>query len=169
MNLLLDVDIINLINDVNTVKALSTSDKNGVTHLVFKDSISCNVDGSNDGNIRFLELNETSRTNKNMIYSLWFKRLVSINILSAGEAGVKRRSYQIKGIPVKAIICGAEFEKNYSIVRDRLGPDADLSTIWVIEPREMREETAFVRIQAERRDYPLLGHLDRYTGNFGCN
>ena len=160
MSLSLDAEIISLINDANTIKVVATTDKNGIVHMVFKGSVSINQ----DGNIQFLELNETSQTNKNMIYSLWFKKLVSINILSADVTGSERKSYQIKGIPVKAVICGKEFEKNYTIVRERLGPDADLSAIWVIEPQEIREETASIRRQVERREYPLIGHLDRYAG-----
>jgi hypothetical protein len=99
-----------------------------------------------------------------MIYSLWFKKFVSINILSAGTTDSERKSYQIKGIPVKAIVCGKEFEQNYRMVRKHLGADADLSTIWIVEPHEIREETASIRRQIERTDYPLIGHLDRYVG-----
>jgi hypothetical protein len=159
----LDGKIISLINDTNTIKAVATTGRNGIVHVVFKGSVSVDTE-NHDGNIRFLELNETSQTNKNMIYSLWFKKLVSINILGADITDSERKSYQIKGIPVKAVICGKEFEKNYMLVRKHLGMDADLSTIWIIEPREIREETASVRRQAERRDYPLIGHLDRYAG-----
>jgi hypothetical protein len=162
MSLSLDANIISLINDTNTIKAVATTNKNGIVHVVFKDSVFINRDGQLDGNIRFFELNETSQTNKNMIYSLWFKKLVSINILSLTDSGPK--SYQIKGIPVKAVICGREFEINYTMVRKRFGADADLSTIWVIEPQEIREETASVRRQAEITKYPLIGHLDRYAG-----
>jgi hypothetical protein len=158
----LDAKIISLINDTNTIKAVATTDRNGIVHVVFKGSVSINKENY-DGNIRFLELNETSQTNKNMIYSLWFKKLVSISILSA-DIDSERKSYQIKGIPVKAIICGKEFEKTYSMVRKHLGTDADLSAIWIIEPQEIREETASIRRQIERTDYPLVGHLDRYTG-----
>jgi hypothetical protein len=156
MSLSLEAKIISLINDRSTVKAVATTNKNGIVHVVFKGSVSVNA----DGNIRFLELNETSQTNKNMIYSLWFKKLVSINILSADG----HKSYQIKGIPVKAVICGREFEKNYNVIRKRLGTDADPSTVWVIEPQEIREETVLVHRQTERTDYPFVGHLDRYAG-----
>jgi hypothetical protein len=90
--------------------------------------------------------------------------LVSINILNTDITDSERKSYQIKGIPVKAIICGKEFKKNHTLVRNYLGADADLSTIWIVEPQEIREEAASIRRQAERRDYPLIGHLDRYTG-----
>jgi hypothetical protein len=159
----LDAKIIDLINDKNTIKAVATTDRNGIVHIVFKGLVSVDTD-NHGGTIRFLELNETSQTNKNMTYSLWFKKTVSINILSAGITDSERKSYQIKGIPVKALICGKEFEESYRMVREYFGADADLSTIWIVEPQEIREETASIRRQAERKDYPLIGHLDRYAG-----
>jgi hypothetical protein len=73
------------------------------------------------------------------------------------------RSYQIKGIPVKALICGREFQDAYSAVQNTLGKDADLSTVWIIEPREIREETPGIRREEHREKYPLAGHLDRYV------
>lgn len=145
-------DIKSIINNPDSLKVVASTDRNNVVHVVFKGSVSADE----DGNIRFFELNETSQTNKNMAYSLWFKRFVSINVL-AGD----KRSYQIKGIPIRAIICGQEFERAYISVRER-GAGADLSTIWIIEPEEIREETPAVRQAEEREKYPLIGHLDRF-------
>ncbi|MDR3284032.1 MAG: hypothetical protein LBS97_02510 [Treponema sp.] len=154
MGLKLEEDVIRLINDPETVKAVASADKNGVVHLVYKGSVSVTPEGT----IQFLELNETSQTNKNLVYSLWFNRLISITV-----AGKDRRSYQIKGLPVRTIIAGKEFERQYVAVRERLGGDADLSAVWIIEPREIREETPAVRRAAERAEYPLIGHLDRFA------
>jgi hypothetical protein len=154
MSVQLNEKLISLIKENDTVKAVASTGKDGAVHLVYKGSVSVNP----DGNIQFLELNETSQNNKNLVYSLWFKRPVSINIL-----GKDNTSFQIKGIPLRAIITGKEFEQNYIAVRERLGKDADLSTIWVIEPTEVREETPAVRRQAEREKYPLIGHLDRFA------
>jgi hypothetical protein len=146
-------DIKSVINDPLSVKVLASVDRNGMVHAVFKESITADE----DGNIYFFELNETSQTNKNMTYSLWFKRSVSVNILTRDK-----KSYQIKGVPVRVVICGLEFEKAYVTVRERLGDGADLSAIWVIQPDEIREETPLVRRAEEREKYPLIGHLDRF-------
>jgi hypothetical protein len=154
MSALINEKITALFGDPATVKAIATTDKDGAVHLVYKDSLTVNP----DGNIQFYELNETSRNNKNMIYSLWFKRQIAINILAPDLT-----SYQIKGIPVRAVISGKEFEKAYVSVRERLGTDADLSTIWIIEPVEIREETYSVQKNIERTCYPLIGHLDRFV------
>jgi hypothetical protein len=147
-------DIESIVNDPDSVKVLASIDRNGVVHAVFKESIAT----TEDGNIYFLELNETSQTNKNMTYSLWFKHSVSVNILAKDKI-----SYQVKGTPTRTIICGPEFEKAYIAVQERLGADADLSAIWIIRPDEIREETPVVRQAEERKKYPLIGHLDRFS------
>jgi hypothetical protein len=154
MGLQISEKIAALFNDPAAVKAVASIDQNGTVHVVFKGSLLVN----SEGNIQFFELNETSRNNKNLAYSLWFKRLVAVTIL-----GPDRTSYQIKGIPVRAVISGREFEKAYVSIRERLGQDADLSTIWIIEPKEISEESYGIQKQIERTKYPLIGHLDRFV------
>jgi hypothetical protein len=153
MGIQMDENVKSLLKDTSSRKAIASIDRNGELHLVFKGSIT--IDG--DGNIRYFDLNETSQTNKNLTYSLWFNKKVTINVL-----GEDCTSYQIKGIPIRAIISGKEFEDAYIEVQERRGMDCDLSTIWIIEPTEVKEETFSVRQAEERQKYPLIGHLDRY-------
>jgi len=153
---ILDKKIVTVINNSDSVKALSTISRTGEPHVVYKGSLSAD----DDGYIRYFELNETSQTNKNLTYSLWFKKQVAINVLAKD-----RTSYQIKGIPIRAIICGREFEEAYIAVRKRLGKDADLSTIWIIKPTAAQEETFQVRQREQLEKYPLIGHLDRFVIN----
>jgi hypothetical protein len=153
MSAVISQKVADLIRDPNTLKVLGTIGRDGSPHVVFKGSTSLDA----EGRIRYFELNETSQTNKNLVYSLWFKRQVSINILSPDKI-----SYQIKGIPVRAIIAGDEFEQVYRTLQEKRGKDTDLSTIYIIEPEEVKEETFAVRQGEEREKYPLLGHLDRF-------
>lgn len=143
--------IIKLINDKDTIKVLSTVDKDNVPHTVFKSFLK--VDDS--GNIIYLELIESSITNNNMVNSIWFKKKVSITIKSKNN-----ESYQIKGVPVKAEISGQLFKKYYKFVKENI-EDGDLSTVWVIEPEEIRNETYSYRKKQEEEKHPLLIHLDR--------
>jgi hypothetical protein len=154
MGILLSEKIINLLKDPLTVKAVASKDKNGELHLVYKGSVSFAL----GGNLQIYELNETSQSNKNFTYSLWFKQKISINIL-----GQDRSSFQILGIPVKAIISGREFEEAYVSLQKRFGKETDLSTIWIVEPVEMYEETYSLQRQLNTEKYPLVGHLDRFT------
>lgn len=138
-----------IINDPQSTKVLATTDKNGVPHVVFKNSISV----TEEGFIKYFEIIESSITNKNMTNSIWHDKLVAINVLSDG------RSYQIKGKIYKAVIYGKEFEKDYIYVRDVL--KEDLSTVWLIEPLEITDETLSVRSAYEGNLHPLFRHLDQ--------
>jgi hypothetical protein len=154
MGILLDEKIIELLKDPLTVKAVASKDKNGELHLVYKGSVS----PAPGGNVQMYELNERSQSNKNFTYSLWFKQKISINILAPD-----RRSFQILGIPVKAIIAGREFEETYVSLQERLGKEADLSTIWIVEPVEVYEETYSFQRLLNAEKHPLVGHLDRFV------
>lgn len=143
--------IIKLINDEDTIKVLSTLDKNNIPHTTFKNFL--RVD--DDGNIIYLELIESSITNSNMVNSIWFKKKVSITVKSKDN-----ESYQIKGIPIKAHISGQVFKEYYKFVREKI-EDGDLSAVWVIKPEEIRNETYGYRKKQEEEEHPLLIHLDR--------
>lgn len=140
-----------LLKDKTSKKALATVDKNGEVHVVFKGSLTVN----DDGKLEVLEVLETSQTNKNLTYSIWFNKKVAVNVL--GEDG---SSYEIKGIASKYILAGPEFEKRYKEIRKR-NPKADLAGIWIIDPTDIKEETFAVRLQEEIDNYPIIGHLDR--------
>jgi hypothetical protein len=154
MGIPLPQTLVALLNKRESIKVLTSLDQAGIPNTVFKDSIHADT----DGNIRYLELLETSITNRNLIYSLWFSRPVTINVLSED-----RKSWQIRGIPVKSLICGVEFQDAYYAVQQTLGKDTNLSAIWIIEPREIREESLTVRQREQTEAYPLVGHLDRYV------
>lgn len=142
-----------LIEDKDTIKVIATVDREGRPHVVYKDLLHINQ----DGNLVLYELIESSQTNKNLVSSIWFKKKVAINIV-----GKDKSSYQIKGTPYRAIIAGREFQKHYELVQEQLG-NIDLSTVWVIEPEEVIEQTFDKRRQDEEKAHPLLGHLDRWV------
>jgi hypothetical protein len=103
----------------------------------------------------YLELLESSQTNKNLVGSIWFDRKVAVTL--KGKNGV---SYQIIGSPVKGIITGPEFQKYYVDIRKRLG-DVDLATVWIIEPEKVTNQTFSVRKAEENARRPLFRHLDQ--------
>jgi hypothetical protein len=136
---LITYEIKNIIRSKDTVKVVSAVGKDGNPHTVFKGSLDVNE----DGNLYFLEVMDTSQISKNLTYSIWFHKKVSVNILSADG-----RSYQIKEYIHKDIIAGSYFEEQYKKLRQR-NEKADLTGIWVIEPDEIREETFSLRLQYE--------------------
>ncbi len=150
MAIRLSEEIKKLLDDSETRKVLTTTDRAGNPHVVFKGSLRVNEDGY----LEYLELIESSQTNRNMVSSIWFRRFVSVAVLN-GEV-----SYQIKGIPYRAIISGREFEQAYQWTQAHLG-SIDLSAVWLIEPIEIREESFEKRRTEEEEKHPILKHLDR--------
>jgi predicted pyridoxine 5'-phosphate oxidase superfamily flavin-nucleotide-binding protein len=124
MSATLDPEIIALLEDRQTLKVLATVDDDGIPHAVVKEALLCNQ----DGNLQVLELIEASQSNHNLLRSLWFDKPVAV--LIKGQDG---RSFQIKGVPIKAHLSGPVFQKYYSEVRGRLG-DVDLAAVWIIRP-----------------------------------
>lgn len=144
-------EVIELLEDKETVKVLATVDEKGVPHAVIKQSLHL----GEDGNLVYLELLESSRTNKNLVRSIWFNRKVSVIL-----KGKDLSSYQIIGNPVKAIITGPIFQKQYTWIREQLG-DVDLAAVWIIAPEEIYNQTFSVRKGQEEVAHPNFIHLDR--------
>jgi predicted pyridoxine 5'-phosphate oxidase superfamily flavin-nucleotide-binding protein len=144
-------DIIDLIEDKETTKVLATLDADGFPHAVVKQSLQ----PGEDGTLLYLELLESSLTNRNLVRSIWFNQKVSIAL-----TGKNGQSYQIKGKPVKTHITGPVFQKHYLAVRERFG-DVDLAAVWVIEPEEITDESFARRKAEEEAAHPLFRHLDR--------
>ncbi len=150
MGIILSDEIKALFEDPQSRIVLATTDTEGVPHVVFKGSVRVNKDNY----LEYKEFIESSQTNKNMVASIWFHKKVAINIFNQG------RSFQIKGTPYRAIIAGQYFEEVYKQVQEQRG-NVDLSTIWLIEPEEIREESFEYRRVTEEEAHPLLKHLDR--------
>jgi hypothetical protein len=153
MSITLPAIVTELLADPQTLRVLATSDAQGRPHVVYKGSLNVN----DKGQLVYAELIESSQTNRNLTWSIWFKRPVAVNLLASD-----RRSYQIKGIPVKAHVSGPLFERYYREIREKRG-DVDVSTVWVIEPVSVTEESYQVRQAEAEANHPLLKHLDRLT------
>lgn len=140
-----------ILNDYDTKKVIATVNEDGVVHVTFKDMIFID---SNDTLI-LLEILERSITNQNLVYSIWFNKTVAFNFLSKiGE------SFHIQALPKRAIVSGKEFERYYQMVQKRIG-DIDLSTVWLFEILEIKENTLKKQIEEHKIKYPLINHLDK--------
>lgn len=143
-------EILNRINEKESVKILVTVDENNLPHPVVKDSL--HSDGEH---IIYTEYIESSRTNRHMTKSLWFDKPVSILLLTNDE-----RSYKITAQPHRAIVNGKEFQKYYEAVQKQHG-DFDLSTVWILKPLEIIEQSLQKRVDEENVKRPYFLHLDR--------
>ena len=145
----IDNKYIELINDPSAVKILSTVSKSGIPHAVVKQSIHYE-----DGKIVYLERLEGYKTNKHMTYSLWFNKMVAINILSKDKSSI-----QIKGIPEKMLVAGSVFEKYYTSINEQ--DSGDLAAVYYIKIKEIIDESYEIREQEHTKEFPLYMHIDR--------
>ena len=102
----------------------------------------------------YLERLEGSKTNKHMTYSLWFNKMVAINILSKDKSSI-----QIKGIPEKMLVAGSVFEKYYTSINEQ--DSGDLAAVYYIKIKEIIDESYEIREQEHTKEFPLYMHIDR--------
>lgn len=151
MSKIISEEIKEAFRDPSTIKILASISREGIPHAVAKGSLSL----TEDGQIKYLELLESSTSNRNLIYSLWFEKQVAVTLITKDF-----RSYQIKGIPVRTLVSGSEFEENYKKAQER-NPENDLAAVYFIEPEEVIVESYAVRKAQEEQKHPLYIHIDR--------
>jgi hypothetical protein len=139
----------------DAIKFIATCDEHGVAHLEENASIHVDV----EGRLVLLELNEYSRTNRNLVRSIWFDKKVTLHVRSGRE-----RQFEVVGKPYKALISGPRFEDHYRRLRAE-DADAGLSTVWLIEPIEISDENPELRREREARGRLPLVHLDSIARN----
>lgn len=143
-----------IIADKESIKMLASVDSEGNPHVVAKGSINLSEDGKQ---LVYMELLEGSKTNKNLTAAIWFNKKVAVNVISK-----ERKSYQIKGTPVKTVIAGKVFEEYYIKAEER-NPENNLAALYYIDIEEVIDESYPVRLKEEREKHPLYVHLDKLT------
>jgi hypothetical protein len=144
-------EIIDIMNNPESLKILATVNEQNVPHAVVKQTIRI----AENSEIEYLELLESSTTYKNFVHSLWFHHPVAITVKGPGNT-----SFQIQGQPKKVIISGPVFEQNYVAIRQKLG-DVDLAAVCIIEPISVADQTFAVRFADQEKSRPFFKHLDR--------
>jgi len=130
---------------------LATTNREGVPHV----SVVEDVDVDDDGRIRCLERSEHSETNRNLVASLWFSRPVALLVRENAD-----NSWLIRAVPHKALVAGPLFEERYRALRAREG-DVELSTVWLLDPVEVHDDSPRGRAERDSRGRLELVHLDR--------
>jgi len=133
-------DVVKLINDPTKIKTLTTVDKDGNPHTVPIGSMTVL-----DGNIAFMELLDTCKTQKNMLNCYWFKKDVSVLVV---DDWAKGDVYQIKGSAHKLLRQGPIWDKFLEEVW-KIIPDADPTGVWLITPKEVVNQNYFSRRKGE--------------------
>jgi hypothetical protein len=140
-----------LLADPSVIKVLATTDEDGTPHLAFDDSL--HVDA--DGRLVYLEFEEFSRTNRNLVRALWFSRRVTVQTWEP-----EGRRFEARARPYKCLIAGPRYEEYYRAGLSRRD-DTGLASVWLIDIDEITEETPHVRAARDGEGRIPLIHLDR--------
>jgi hypothetical protein len=149
---ILSKNIIDLINDSESIKLVATSDENGNPHIAFKGCLTV----LEDGNLAFAEAFEGSQTSINLTRGIWFNNNVELTVRGKDE-----QTFQIIGKPYKYVYTGELFKKFYQSARKKWGADSELAGVWIITPNEVKNETYEIRKREEDEKHPFFRHLDR--------
>jgi len=135
-----------LLEDPESIKVLTTTGKDGVPHTVFKGSLTA----LDDDFLAYVELFESSRSQKNMLHNLWFKKPVAVAVCKGGLA------YQIKGEPYRLVIEGPLRDKFFQELWKRM-PEVNPCGVWLIRPKEISDESYETQQKKEqsRINYPI--------------
>jgi hypothetical protein len=133
-------NVVKLINDPKKIKTLTTVDNEGNPHTVPIGSMTVL-----DGNIAFMELLDTCKTQKNMLNCYWFNKDVSVVVVGDWEKG---DAYQIKGSPYKFLRQGPVWDTFLDEIW-KIIPEADPAGVWLITPKEVVNQNYFLRRKAE--------------------
>ena len=148
-------EIIECLNDPETIKTLSTTDESGNPETVFEDTLKA----LDDQSLAYLEMVETSNTYKNMLRNYWQKKQVSITVYNKNR-GI---SYQIKGEPYRWVMDEPLWDQFLYEAWKKV-PDADPSGVWIIRPKEIIDESYEAKRQSETERRPRSRFWYKYLG-----
>ena len=136
----LSQEVMDTINDPETLKVLSTTDEDGNPHTVFK-SFMKTLD---ERSIIYVEMIYRSNTYKNMLRNKWNAKRVSITTWNPE----KMLSYQIKAEPAVYIQNGPIWDEMIQAVWSMF-PEATPAGAWVLAPKDVKNELYQVRQEEE--------------------
>ncbi len=151
MSIQITEEIEKVINDKDTIAVISAIGKNGNPFS----EVGKKLTVWKDKRIAFYEFLESSQLQKNLVYSIWFGKEISISLI--GKDG---KNYSVIGKPYQALIAGHEFEAEYIRTQEEFGEKTDLSTVWLIDVISVTDNTYEVAKKREEEEHPYLMHMD---------
>jgi len=135
----------------HAARVLATTGPDGEPHAVLSPDLE--VDAA--GHILYLEPLEASRTQRDLVASIWFDRPVAVVV--ADRDGT---TWRIRGRVRKAHVAGAVFRGHYERLRAER-PGADLAAVWEIEPQQISDESYATLRARQEVERPFFKHLDQ--------
>ena len=151
-------EVLNLLEQKDTVKVIATVSKEGIPHVVTRHCLHAEGDL-----LVFYEQLQSSQTNKDLVYSIWFHKQVSVLLLGADGS-----RFTVEAVPEKSITAGREFEEVYNRLRSH-SDRADLNAIWYLKPLKIDKSDYLTLKQREEVEFPMLAHLDQLVKRDALN
>ena len=151
-------EVINLLEQKDTVKVIATVSKEGIPHVVTRRCLHAEGDL-----LVFYEQLQSSQTNRDLVYSIWFHKQVSVLLLGADGS-----RFTVEAVPEKSITAGREFEEVYNRLRSH-SDRADLNAIWYLKPHKIDKSDYLTLKQREEVEFPMLAHLDQLVRRDALN
>lgn len=142
------------LNHPEAQKVLITAGEDGLPHAAVKSSLQYA-----DGKILYWELLESSVSNRNMTYAVWFDRKVHI-LFTLPDGGSWEVSAKVEYAAVSGSLFREHFIKSREYFKHRFGLETDLATVWFLTPLGSTEKTLSHRLAEEAARHPWYSHLD---------
>ncbi|MBE5916166.1 MAG: hypothetical protein E7273_04915 [Pseudobutyrivibrio ruminis] len=138
-----------LISDKESLKIVASQNKEGVINAVPKGSVE--VTGNNE--ITYVEILESGNSYKNIVYSIWFNKPVSITII-----GKNKETYLLSGHVQRVLTCGTEYENYYRKYKETKG--FDIAAAVKIDIDSVLDLNINELIDKQRKEHPFYIHYD---------
>ena len=142
-------DIIEALNDPETVKVLTTTQRDGRPHAAFTNTLTA----LNENTLAYLELFELSQTYGNILHHFWEKRRVSVAVYNARM----NINCHIEGLPKRLLTEGPVWrlllEETWKVL-----PEANPAGVWLITPQHVVDQSypsMLAEMERKRASYSL--------------
>ncbi|MBP5565140.1 MAG: hypothetical protein J6X45_05405 [Lachnospiraceae bacterium] len=146
---ILNEELIKLIGDKESIKVVSSNDREGIINSAPKGSLE--ISGENE--LTYVEVLESSTSYHNIVYSIWFDKKVSVLVI-----GKNRESYLIHGHVKKILTCGREYEEYYKKYQEARG--FDIAAAVRIVADDVIDLNLAKAIEKQKAEHPFFSHYD---------
>ncbi len=145
-------EVLELLRDPASVKLLATVDPDGTPHLAIRPSLTV----LENGELAFAEELDSSELSQDLVHAIWRDRRVTVGVSLGATV------WQIRARLWRCVITGPLLKRFLLLARAERGPDADISTVWVLRADDVRDDSPAVRRLEDASRRPNAGsHLDR--------
>ena len=146
---ILNEELIGLIGNKNSIKIVSSLDKEGVINSAPKGSLEISADNE----LTYVEVLESSKSYSNIVYSIWFDKAVSVLVV-----GENREAYLIHGHVKKILACGREYEEYYRRYQEARG--FDIAAAVKLSVDDVQDLNLAKGIERQKKEHPFFSHYD---------